>query len=50
MEEFVRRQNIEHYRKLLAQTMDGAQRHQLLKLLAEEETKIETPPGHHQQN
>ena len=39
MEQFIRRQNIEHYRKLLAQTTDEAQRQMLLRLLADEEAK-----------
>jgi hypothetical protein len=39
MESFVHRQNIEHYRKLLAETTDEVQRRLLLKLLAEEEAK-----------
>jgi hypothetical protein len=43
MERFIHRQNIEHYRKLLAQTTDEAQRCMLLKLLAEEEAK--DPPA-----
>jgi hypothetical protein len=44
MERFVHRQNIEHYRKLLAETTDEAQRRQLLKLLAEEEAKDPSAP------
>jgi len=43
MERFIHRKNIEHYRKLLAETTDEAQRQQLLKLLAEEERK--EPPS-----
>ena len=39
MERFVHRQNIEHFRKLLAETTDEVQRRLLLKLLAEEEAK-----------
>jgi hypothetical protein len=39
MERFVHRQNIEHYRKLLAETTDEVRRRQVLKLLAEEEAK-----------
>lgn len=39
MERFVHRKNIEHYRKLLAETTDEAQRQKLLKLLAEEERR-----------
>lgn len=44
MERFIRRKNIEHYRKLLAETTDEAQRQQLLKLLAEEECREPRPP------
>lgn len=46
MERFVRRHNLEHFRKLLAETTDEAKRQQLLKLLAEEEAKEmrEKPP------
>lgn len=39
MERFIRRKNLEHYRKLLVETTDEAQRQRLLKLLAEEEGK-----------
>lgn len=39
MEKFIHRQNLEHYRKLLAQTNDEVKRETLLKLLAEEEAK-----------
>jgi hypothetical protein len=39
MDRFIHRQNLQHYRKLLSQTTDEAQRVQLLKLLAEEEAK-----------
>jgi hypothetical protein len=39
LERFIHRQNIEHYRKLLAETKDEAQRRQLVKLLAEEEAR-----------
>ena len=39
MDRFVRRENIERYRRLLVQVTDGEQRRQLLKLLAEEEAK-----------
>lgn len=46
MERFIHRKNIEHYRKLLAETTDEAQRQQLLKLLAEEERREpRSPPG-----
>ena len=37
MQDFVRRQNLEHYRNLLTKTQDGAERQQILRLLAEEE-------------
>ena len=37
---FIHRQNIEHFRKLLVEAKDCAQRQSLLKLLAEEETKL----------
>ena len=43
MQNFIHRKNLEHYRKLLAETSDEADREQLLKLLAEEEAK-EPPP------
>jgi hypothetical protein len=43
MERFVHRQNLEHYRKLLAETTDEAQRPVLLKLIAEEEDKDRKP-------
>ena len=43
MDKFVHEQNLDHYRKLLANTTDDAQRRQLLKLLAEEEAK-DLPP------
>ena len=39
MQSFIRRKNLENYRKLLAETSDVAERQQLLKLLAEEEAK-----------
>lgn len=42
MDRFVCRENIERYRRLLAQTTDGEQRRQLVKLLAEEEAKEQT--------
>ena len=41
-DEFVHRKNLEHYRKLLAELKDEAQRQTLMKLLADEEAK-ETP-------
>ena len=43
MQNFIHRRNLEHYRKLLADTPDEAQRLQLLRLLAEEEAK-DPPP------
>jgi hypothetical protein len=42
MDRFVRRQNIEHYRKLLAQNPSTAEREMLERLLAEEEAKEAT--------
>lgn len=39
MDHFIRRENIERYRRLLEQTTDEAQRRQILKLIAEEEAK-----------
>ena len=39
MERFIHRENLEHYRRLLAQSANGEQRQQILKLLAEEEAK-----------
>jgi hypothetical protein len=36
---FIRRENVKHYRHLLAQTTDEAERQRILKLLAEEEKK-----------
>ena len=39
MDRFICRENIERYRRLLAQATDTAQRRQLIKLLAEEEAK-----------
>ena len=43
MQSFIHRKNLEHYRKLLAKTPDGAEQQQLLKLLAEEEAKDQPP-------
>ena len=43
VQEFVHRKNLEHYRNLLTKTQDGAEREQILKLLAEEEAN-EPPP------
>jgi hypothetical protein len=42
MQEFIRRANIAHYRKLLATPADEDQRRTLLRLLREEKAK--TPP------
>jgi hypothetical protein len=39
MERFIHRENLEHYRKLLAQTATDERRQQILKLLAEEQAK-----------
>ncbi len=39
MEWFIRQQNVERFRRLLAQTSDESERQQILKLLAEEEAK-----------
>ena len=44
MDKFVHRQNLDNFRKQLANTTDPAQRIQLLKLLAEEEAKEPPPP------
>jgi len=44
LERFVHRQNLEHFRKQLAETTDEKQRERLLKLLAEEEAKEQLPP------
>jgi hypothetical protein len=49
MEKFIHRQNLEHYRKLLAETTDEVKRQTIRKLLAEEEAKDwlspERPPS-----
>jgi hypothetical protein len=39
MEQFIYRQNLAHFRKLLGQATDEARRRMLLKLIAEEEGK-----------
>ena len=39
MDSFIHRENMERFRRLLAETKDEAQRRQILKLLAEEERK-----------
>jgi hypothetical protein len=36
---FIRRENVKHYRQLLEQTTDEAERQRILKLLAEQEKK-----------
>jgi hypothetical protein len=43
-EGFVHHQNLAHYRKLLTETTDEAQRRLLLKLIAEEEAKQPKSP------
>ncbi|MGZ3338407.1 MAG: hypothetical protein ACXWLB_00420 [Reyranella sp.] len=43
MQDFVHRKNLEHYRRLLAETQDEAERRLLYRLLAEEQAK-ELPP------
>ncbi len=40
MDRTVARLNIEHYRKLLAGSLDETQRQTILRLLAEEEAKV----------
>ena len=44
MKEFIRQQNLAHYRRLLAETIDDAQRHLLRKLIADEVAKEPKPP------
>jgi hypothetical protein len=39
IEEFVHQQNLRHFQTLLAETTDQPRRHQLSKLLAEEQAK-----------
>ena len=39
MEKFIRRQNVEHYRRRLLAATDDVERQQLFKLLQEEEQK-----------
>jgi len=48
MDQFIRQENIKHYRELLQLTNDRAQRRKILKLLAEEEAKQPLPddPAH----
>jgi hypothetical protein len=43
MHEFLHQQNLIRYRKLLTETTNEAQRHQLFKLLAEEEAYEQKP-------
>jgi hypothetical protein len=43
MHEFLHQQNLIRYRKLLTETTSEDQRHQLLKLLAEEEAYEQKP-------
>ena len=44
MQEFVHQQNLNHYRKLLAETTDETKRRILSKLLADEQEKEPLPP------
>jgi hypothetical protein len=44
MDQFIHRENLERFRRLLAQTTDEAQRRQLEKLIAEEEAKDDLTP------
>ncbi len=44
MEQFVHRENVKLYRKLLAETTDEQKRQVLLKLLADEEARDAQPP------
>jgi hypothetical protein len=39
MDRFIHDENLRHYRRLLEQTIDPAERERILKLLAEEETR-----------
>ncbi|MDP2374344.1 hypothetical protein [Reyranella sp.] len=43
MQSFIHRKNLEHFRSLLAETLNKTERERLLKLLAEEVAK-EPPP------
>ena len=45
MQSFIHRKNLEHYRKLIAQTTNDEDRQTLLKLLADEEAKDKPPRG-----
>ena len=40
MDRFVSRENIRRYRKLVSESTDATERSQIMKLLAEEETKF----------
>jgi len=44
MDEFIQRANIKNYRQLLERTTDEAERARILRLLAEEETKMPPAP------
>jgi hypothetical protein len=44
MDEFVHKENLKLYRKLLAETTDAQKRQMLLKLLADEQAKDARPP------
>ena len=52
MDRSVARLNIEHYKRLLAAETDDARRQTLLRLLAEEETKLReaSPPENKQRD
>jgi len=41
MDKFIHRENLAHFRKLIAEAKDGTRREMLMKLLAEEEAKDE---------
>jgi len=45
MERFIRRRNIERYRRLLTQTVDEAERRLIASLLAAEEAREAVDPG-----
>jgi hypothetical protein len=45
MDRFIHRKKLEHYLRLLTRTTDEAQRQQLLKLLAEDETTAQQAPS-----
>jgi hypothetical protein len=44
MDRLIHRKKLEHYLRLLTQTIDETRRQQLLKLLAEEEAAAQQPP------